>query len=497
MATWKKVIVSGSNISQLNNDSGYIASIGGGILSASAEGDAQGQIKLNGVNVDVNLMGASDSPTFTTVTANLSGTADTASYVAGASVDGNISGNAGTATTLATARTIGGVSFDGSANINLPGVNSAGNQDTTGNAATATALATTRAFTTTGDVVLASANFDGSSNFTTTATIQAGAVENTMFAANAKTAISGAFTSTSASIASDIAALESAAYDLDVSDGSNTGAIGNSETLTIQGTSNEVEVAYADGSSTFTVGLPSTISVDVTGNVTGTADTASYIQPGAIDGDIALGSGTSGNYVATVTAGTGITSTGAVTGEGIAHSLSVDYGTTANTALEGNTTVNDVSVANLKTRLAGGFGSNAVTIGDSDDIVTIGNDLVITGDLTVNGDNLVANVTNLAVDDRYILLNSGSAAGDSGIVFGGSLGTANEGMALILDDSDDRLVIRSNAFDPDLNADATLNATNHYSVVGAFEGSVADAATAKADRVGNIRVESEEIYIYV
>ncbi len=47
-------------------------------------------------------------------------------------------GNAATATALATARTIGGVSFDGSANINLPGVNAAGNQDTTGNAATAT-----------------------------------------------------------------------------------------------------------------------------------------------------------------------------------------------------------------------------------------------------------------------------------------------------------------------------------------------------------------------
>lgn len=46
--------------------------------------------------------------------------------------------NAATATKLATARTIGGVSFDGTANINLPGVNTAGNQDTTGNAATAT-----------------------------------------------------------------------------------------------------------------------------------------------------------------------------------------------------------------------------------------------------------------------------------------------------------------------------------------------------------------------
>ncbi len=42
------------------------------------------------------------------------------------------------ATALETARTIGGVSFDGTSNINLPGVNSAGNQNTTGNAATAT-----------------------------------------------------------------------------------------------------------------------------------------------------------------------------------------------------------------------------------------------------------------------------------------------------------------------------------------------------------------------
>ena len=54
-------------------------------------------------------------------------------------VTGNVTGNAsGSAATLATARTIGGVSFDGSANINLPGVNAAGNQNTTGNAATAT-----------------------------------------------------------------------------------------------------------------------------------------------------------------------------------------------------------------------------------------------------------------------------------------------------------------------------------------------------------------------
>ena len=44
----------------------------------------------------------------------------------------------GSAATLTTARTIGGVSFDGSGNIDLPGVNTAGNQNTSGTAATAT-----------------------------------------------------------------------------------------------------------------------------------------------------------------------------------------------------------------------------------------------------------------------------------------------------------------------------------------------------------------------
>ena len=51
---------------------------------------------------------------------------------------GALTGNASSATILQTARTIGGVSFDGSANINLPGVNASGNQDTSGTAAVAT-----------------------------------------------------------------------------------------------------------------------------------------------------------------------------------------------------------------------------------------------------------------------------------------------------------------------------------------------------------------------
>ena len=64
--------------------------------------------------------------------------------------------NAVSASKLQTARTIGGVSFDGTANINLPGVNTAGNQDTSGNAATATKLATDR--------TINGVSFNGTSN---------------------------------------------------------------------------------------------------------------------------------------------------------------------------------------------------------------------------------------------------------------------------------------------------------------------------------------------
>lgn len=78
---------------------------------------------------------------------------------------------AATAAKLATARTIGGVSFDGSANIDLPGVNKAGTQNTSGNATTATKLQTTRkiggvAFDGTADIALPGVNATGNQNTT-------------------------------------------------------------------------------------------------------------------------------------------------------------------------------------------------------------------------------------------------------------------------------------------------------------------------------------------
>ena len=122
--------------------------------------------------------------------------------------------------------------------------------------------------------------------------------------------------------------------------------------------------------------------------------------------------------------------------------------------------------------------------------------LTVAGDLTVTGNTIEAQVTNLNVEDKFILLNSGSTSGDSGIVFGGADGVANQGVGLFWDNgynsNDGRLAVVNS-----IAAGATGDQTPAYHIVGALEGNESAAATAQMDHVGNIRVESEEIYIYV
>lgn len=106
-----------------------------GAASRIVVADANGYIFNNYFNSTDNSVAASVSGVmvkqgdnyYRTGTAQAIGT-----FISGTTM--NIAGNAATATTLQTARTIGGVSFNGSINIDLPGVNTAGNQNTTGSA---------------------------------------------------------------------------------------------------------------------------------------------------------------------------------------------------------------------------------------------------------------------------------------------------------------------------------------------------------------------------
>ena len=128
------------------------------------------------------------NPSTGTVTATVFVGAFTGNVTGNASgSSGSCTGNAATATALETARNIGGVSFDGTANINLPGVNASGNQDTSGTAAIATTVTCTDESSDTTCAVLFATGFTGnnpvrtgsnlafnSSNGTLTATAFAG-----------------------------------------------------------------------------------------------------------------------------------------------------------------------------------------------------------------------------------------------------------------------------------------------------------------------------------
>ena len=120
-----------------------------------------GTITFSGTSNEVEVAESSGTITIglpASITANVTG--NVTGNVSGSS--GSTTGNAATATALATARNIGGVSFDGTGNIDLPGVNSAGNQNTSGTAADLSAtLDETKGGTgltsfTTGDVIYAS-----------------------------------------------------------------------------------------------------------------------------------------------------------------------------------------------------------------------------------------------------------------------------------------------------------------------------------------------------
>ncbi len=225
------------------------------------------------------------------------------------------------------------------------------------------------------------------------------------------------------------------------------------------------------------------------------------------DNSVVLGTSTTGAFVSALGSGTGVT-IGSNSGEASSPTIAVNYGSTANTAVQGNATAtftgtaNEITVSNSAAQAIGG--NIAVTIGLPDNVTIAGTgsvngDLSVAGNLAVGGDLTYVNSTDLVVQDPFILLNSGSngaTQGDSGIIFGGADGTINSGNLLFWDKSyngnDGRLSIK-NGF----AHTTTGNPTPDYAVAGVFEGSAANAATAQADHVGNIRVESEEIYIYV
>ena len=240
---------------------------------------------------------------------------------------------------------------------------------------------------------------------------------------------------------------------------------------------------------------------------------------GAVDGDLDFTDATAtltDNSVDENNISSSIAGTGLAGGSGAA--LSVVFGSGSGESAQGNTavsfagTTNEVTVSSDFTTVGEG---GTVTIGLPDDVTitkgltaatgSISGNLSVGGNLAVTGDLTYVNTTNLVVQDPFILLNSGSdgsVQGDSGIIFGGSEDATNSGNLLFWDKSYDtegvekgRLGIAT-GIAQDHSGDVSDSERSYY-VGGVFEGTEADAATAEANLVGNIRVDSEEIYIWV
>ena len=227
-------------------------------------------------------------------------------------------------------------------------------------------------------------------------------------------------------------------------------------------------------------------SVGTIGTGTWEGTTVAVAQGGtgatSLNNLITMGTHTAGNYVATITGGTGITSTGATSGETIAHSLSVDASQTQITSVgaldAGSITSNFGSIDN---------GSSAITTTGTVSAATlsVSGNATVDGNLDVNGTVTTIQSANLLVKDRFILMNSGSAAGDGGIIVQ-TEGTAS-GSAFVYDDTGTRWGFQQGT---KLAQDASTSTPDAYA------SAVVTSDDANYRKNGNIRVDSGEIYIY-
>lgn len=203
---------------------------------------------------------------------------------------------------------------------------------------------------------------------------------------------------------------------------------------------------------------------------------------------------------------TDVAGTGLSGGAGTA--LSVDYGSTAGTAVQGNVnfslsgTSGEIGVTGTAAQALGAGPSYTITLPSTiaDDrtfsgTVTVGTNLIVTGDLTINGTTTTLNTNNLLVEDRFILLNSGSADPDEGgLIIDEGTGS---GHAFIYDSGDTRW-----GFNASVAQDATTaNTTAYAAAIVDLDNTVHSTAygttPAEYDKRGNIKIDtSDDIWIY-
>jgi len=436
MATWKKVIVSGSNISQLNNDSGYLTAATLGVRNSFA-------------------------------TASFAGTSLVADHASGslnfASSSGQgltISANAGTDT----------LTWGLSAVPNASLANSSvalGSQTLTLGAAATTTL--------TGLTSITATSFTGS------------------LQGNASTA-------TTATNATNIAVTDTTSgtgpYYVTFVAGTtgNQAALVDSAALTFNATTNTLTVTSSYANQALSASFASTAPYSgLTGVPAGIVSSSAQITYSGISG---IPSGiVSASVLSSPAQGQALLTTNGLAGSTIDLGLETGDSPTFAGVTAGNVTVGITTDNTINTS------TGNLTINSNGGTTTLDDNVIITGNLNVEGTTTYVNTVDLLVEDPFILLASGSAGdADGGIIV--DRGTfAGGNIAFGYDSATDRwgyqsgLVDTTNAIDP----------TSSSGVSGSFAGIVFTQAahgavkpiTGEFAKEGAIyTATNEEIWIY-
>ena len=413
MATWKKVAVSGSNISQFSNDSGYLTSV-------AASPNSYATASINGVE----LLASSPTSSFNLVT----GSAGTGLTISGSVDNDTITVNlANIPNGTLTNSTISGIALG--SNLNDLTVDNTTIQLNTGT------------------------TYNGSA--ARTISVKDGGIDTDAIATSLGTIGVNSFT------------------------GSFSGSFVGTTDLPDLTDGNGIADFTYDGSSTATVAL------DLDG---------STLSVGASGVKIA-DNGVTGTQINTSVAGTGLSGGGG-------SALSVDYGSSAGNAAQGNTTITltqtsgEIDITGTAAQALGGGPSYTIGLADtisgnrtfSGDTITINNNLIVQGTASFQ------QTTNLEVADRFVLFASGStSAGDGGIVvqqatqdvgelFGYDSGTTRWGVT-------SSFTANSSAYAPDafMAAVTTLASTNPNT----------SGPASRYNALGNIYVSSGDASVWI
>ena len=494
MANWKKVVVSGSaaDLSSLSLDTALPVGSGGTGATSLTDGgillgSGTGAITATGVLTNGQLLigdGTGD-PSIATITAgsginvtNGAGSITITSTAAG-----------GTVTNVATAGSVNGLTLTGGAitttgTITLGGtLANVANSALTNSTISGKALGTNLDDLTIGAGLASSAAYNGAT--ARTAAVGAGThitVNTNDVAVNTSTLITAISGSIIDIIAGDVnvdangvSTIQSTAVEGSMLN-TNT-----ADTSTIEVSSNTLSVLKVPNALTVdnaTIQLNSGTTFDGSG-----ARTIS-VKDGGIDADA----------LASAVAGTGLSGGGG-------SALSVDYGSSAGDAAQGNTTITltqtsgEIDITGTAAQALGGAPS--YTIGLADTITgnrTFSNNVNISGDLIVNGTASFQNTTNLEVKDRFVLFASGAGGtGDGGIVV--QQATQDVGELFGYDSGATRWGVTSSfaadsaAYTPDafMSAVTTLSSTNPNT----------SGPASRYNAAGNIYVSSGDSSIWI